>query len=195
MKQVLLDCCRPWLGALLQSLQHLYQGWCWLSLAVRVPLPTNCIVLGPVELHGTQQIQIGERGFFYSGLYLETQNDAQIIIGDSVVISRGVHIVAHSAVRIGAGSMIGEYSSVRDANHRRALGKSIRESGFSAAPIEIGREVWIGRGAVILAGVHIGDGATVAANAVVTQDVAAGAIVGGVPARPLISHRKQEVGS
>nr|WP_314899830.1 acyltransferase [uncultured Deefgea sp.] len=195
MKLLLLHCCRPWLGTLLQAAQRLYQGWCWLALAVRIPLPASCIVLGAVELHGTQRVSIGERGFFYPGLYFETQNDAQIIIGDSVVISRGVHIVAHQAVRIGAGSMIGEYCSVRDANHRRVQGEAIRESGFSAAPIEIGREVWIGRGAVILAGVRIGDGATVAANAVVIQDVVADSTVGGVPARPLISRRKQEMKS
>lgn len=47
------------------------------------------------------------------------------------------------------------------------------------------RNVWIGRGATVLAGVHIGEGAVVAANAVVSRDVAAHAVVGGVPARPL----------
>jgi acetyltransferase-like isoleucine patch superfamily enzyme len=45
--------------------------------------------------------------------------------------------------------------------------------------------VWIGRGVTVLPGVHIGDGAVIGANSVVNRDVAAGAVVGGVPARPL----------
>ena len=53
----------------------------------------------------------------------------------------------------------------------------------SAAPVVIGDRVWVGTRAVILKGVSIGDGAVVAAGAVVTSDVPAGAVVGGVPAR------------
>lgn len=49
--------------------------------------------------------------------------------------------------------------------------------------IVIGNDVWIGYEAVVMAGVHIGDGAVVAARAVVTRDVPPYAIVGGVPAR------------
>jgi acetyltransferase-like isoleucine patch superfamily enzyme len=49
----------------------------------------------------------------------------------------------------------------------------------------VGRNVWIGRGACVLAGVRLGDHAIVAANAVVTRDVAAATLVGGVPARCL----------
>lgn len=48
---------------------------------------------------------------------------------------------------------------------------------------------WIGAGAIILDGVHIGPGAIVAAGSVVTKDVAAFAIVAGSPAR-IIKHRK-----
>jgi acetyltransferase-like isoleucine patch superfamily enzyme len=61
----------------------------------------------------------------------------------------------------------------------------MRYAGFQARPIVIGNEVWIGRGAIILAGVTIGDGATVGANAVVNRDVPAGAVVAGVPAVPI----------
>ena len=50
-------------------------------------------------------------------------------------------------------------------------------------PIRIGKGVWIGANATVLAGVTIGDHAVVAAGAVVTKDVPARAIVGGVPAR------------
>ena len=57
--------------------------------------------------------------------------------------------------------------------------------------VTIGNDVWIGRGAMIMAGVTIGDGAVVAARAVVNKDVAPYAIVGGVPAK-LIRHRFDE---
>ena len=53
----------------------------------------------------------------------------------------------------------------------------------SVAPVRIGDRVWVGTRAVVLKGVTIGDGAVVAAGAVVTSDVPAGAVVAGVPAR------------
>ncbi len=52
----------------------------------------------------------------------------------------------------------------------------------AAAPVEIGKQVWIGANAVILPGVKIGDGAIVGAGSVVIQDVPAGAMVAGKPA-------------
>lgn len=54
-----------------------------------------------------------------------------------------------------------------------------------ATPVTIGHDVWIGHGAVIMPDVTIGNGAIVGANAVVTRDVPAYAIVAGVPAKPL----------
>ena len=55
------------------------------------------------------------------------------------------------------------------------------------SPIYIGKNVWIGASAVVLPGVRIGDGASVAAGAVVTKDVPPNTVVGGVPARQLKS--------
>ena len=54
-----------------------------------------------------------------------------------------------------------------------------------AKAVSIGNDVWIGHGAVIMPGISIGNGAIVGANAVVTRDVPAYAIVAGVPAKPL----------
>ena len=70
---------------------------------------------------------------------------------------------------------------------------------FSAAdtydpfkPIEIGNDVWIGHGALVLDGLKVGNGAVIAANAVVTKDVPAYAIVGGVPAKVIGSRFDEE---
>lgn len=172
--------------ALTQRLAPLTRLWAWSRLKRAVPgLPTDCVVLGSPELHGTRRIECGHGLYLYPGLYLETRNQALIQLGDRVVLSRGVHLVAYAGIRIGEGSMIGEYTSIRDANHRYGAALPLREAGHDSAAIEIGRDVWIGRGVVILPGVRIGDGAVVAANAVVNRDVAPGAVVGGVPARPL----------
>ncbi|WP_274617023.1 DapH/DapD/GlmU-related protein [Vibrio furnissii] len=54
-----------------------------------------------------------------------------------------------------------------------------------AAPITIGDNVWIGANATVLPGVFIGNGAVIAAGAVVTKNVAANTVVGGVPAKTL----------
>jgi acetyltransferase-like isoleucine patch superfamily enzyme len=161
-----------------------------LAAGLKAPLAASVVVEGPVELHGTRRITLGRHLYVYPGQYWETQAEGRLQIGDGVVLSRGVHLVAFAGVHIGAGTMVGEYASVRDANHRRGAG-ALRDSGHDAAPVHIGRGVWIGRGAAVLAGVRIGDGAVVAANAVVTRDVPAGAVVGGVPARPLPQRRRE----
>jgi len=166
--------------------ERLDRLWAFARLRADLPdrrLDASNVVLGPAELRGSRRIRLGRRLYLYRELYLETQGDGEIAIGDGVVISRGAHLVAFAGIRIGEGSMIGEYASIRDANHRTGTGGPLRDAGHDARPIEIGRDVWIGRGVTVLPGVRIGDGAVVGANAVVTRDVPPGARVAGVPAR------------
>jgi len=168
--------------------ERLARLWAFARLQADLPqrrLDAGTVVLGRPELHGSRKIRLGRGLFLYRDLHLETQGSGEIAIGDGVVISRGAHLVAFAGIRIGEGSMIGEYASIRDANHRVGTAAPLRDAGHDARPIEIGREVWIGRGVTVLPGVRIGDRAVVGANAVVTRDVPAGARVAGVPARPL----------
>jgi acetyltransferase-like isoleucine patch superfamily enzyme len=160
--------------------------WAWTRLKAAIPgLSEDSVVLGPVELHGSRRITTGRGLYLYRDLYFETKGPGEIAIGDRVVMSRGVHLVAFAGIRIGAGTMIGEYASIRDANHRYREGCALRDAAHDALPITIGSNVWIGRGAIVLPGVEIGDRAVVGANAVVTRNVAPGAVVAGVPARPI----------
>jgi maltose O-acetyltransferase len=60
-----------------------------------------------------------------------------------------------------------------------------RGRGYASHPIVVEDEVWIGAGAIVLQGVTIGRGAVISAGAVVKDDVPAGTVAGGVPARVL----------
>ncbi len=156
-----------------------------LAAQLQQRLPASVVVLGRSRVFGTADVRFGENTLLYPDLHLETQGSAHIELGAGVVVSRGVHLVAMHGIVIGEGSMIGEYTSIRDANHARQPGTPLRDAGHTARPIHIGREVWIGRGVAILAGVRIGDYATIGANAVVTRDIPPYSTAVGIPAKPL----------
>ena len=169
-----------------ESLRRVY-AHAHLAAQMTAKLPVSVVVLGRVTVSGTGRVSIGEECYLSPDVCMETQEDAALVIGDGVVLSRGVHLVAMAGITVGRGSMIGEYTSIRDANHRRLADVPLRDGGHTAKAVVVGEEVWIGRGVTVLGGVTIGDRATVGANAVVTKDVAAGAVVAGVPARPIRS--------
>jgi serine O-acetyltransferase len=100
---------------------------------------------------------------------------AQISIGDPVVVEPGIYVihgqvVIDGLVEIGAGTVIAPFVTI-----------GLRAGDVRGATIE--RNVSIGTGAKVIGAVRIGEGATVGANAVVVDDVPAGATVVGAPAR------------
>lgn len=103
-----------------------------------------------------------------------------IAVGKGVFINACCHFQDHGGVFIGNGCQIGHNVVFATLNH--GLPPETRRHTFPA-PIVLGKNVWIGSNATVLQGVTIGDNAVVGAGAVVTKDVAANTVVGGVPAK------------
>ena len=111
---------------------------------------------------------------------LNTDFGKNITVGENVFINACCHFQDHGGVTIGDGCQIGHNVVFATLNH--GLAPEDRKTTYPA-PIVLGKNVWVGSNATILQGVTIGDNAVIGAGAVVTKDVAANAIVGGVPAR------------
>ncbi len=142
------------------------------------------LLLKMVETEPGAKIQLGEHCRLEDDIKLIAFGKGSIDVGDNCFIGWGSMIAAHEHIRIGEGTAIAEYVSIRDHNHAPSQG-SVHLSPMRVKPVEIGKHVWIGAKVTIVAGVSIGDKAVIGANAVVTKDVPAGAKVAGVPARPI----------
>jgi acetyltransferase-like isoleucine patch superfamily enzyme len=81
---------------------------------------------------------------------------------------------------IGNGVRIGRNVSIRDWNGEHVI---VNDTYVNHSPVHIGDHVWLCTGCTIMPGVTIGEGSVVAANATVTKDVPAHALVGGSPAK------------
>jgi acetyltransferase-like isoleucine patch superfamily enzyme len=153
-------------------------------------IPASTQFDGAVSAIGTGQLSLGNHCRLGRGVEFDTSLAGHIRVGARVRINSGTIIVSNSRVVIGDDTLIGEYVSIRDANHGVAAGSLIRTQPQTISEINIGRDVWIGRGCCILKGVSVGDGAVIGANSVVTRDVPPGHIYAGAPARR-IGQRKQ----
>jgi maltose O-acetyltransferase len=107
-----------------------------------------------------------------------------IHLGSDVFFNYGCVLLDVCPITIGDKTQIGPQVQIYAADHPRDA--ESRDEGFeNGKPVTIGRNAWIGGGAIILPGVTIGDDAVVGAGAVVTKDVPNGATVAGNPARML----------
>lgn len=116
-----------------------------------------------------------EAGFFCDYGY-------NIHLGKQFYANHNCTILDAAPVHIGDNVLFGPNVTISTTSH--PMDANLRSQGMTEAqPIHIGHKVWIGMGAQILPGVSIGDEAVIAAGAVVTHDVPAKTLVGGVPAK------------
>lgn len=160
------------------SLLTKYHAW---RIARQVEGADALVTQGDLEIINQGIIRLGMRCTL-SGRYQRLR----LAVGKSAVLDIGAHchiestiIAANTAVSIGDHCSLGPFVHIMDADfhdlHDHSLpGKS--------APIRIGHRVWLGAHVIVLRGVTIGDGARVLPGSVVTKDIPAGVLAGGVPA-------------
>ena len=109
-----------------------------------------------------------------------------IHMGQGVFLNFNCVLLDVMPIHIGDGTQIGPAVQIYAADHPRD--HATRLSGLeNGRPVTVGRNCWIGGGAILLPGVTVGDDVIIGAGSVVTKDVPAGATVAGNPARILRS--------
>ena len=162
----------------------------------------NVVFFQGVRMKGGGKIAIGNDVIIRrnSTIAAQTQYFGQklsssLIIEDGVDVGEDTFITASNRIVIGGTSLFGRMVTVTDNSHGATTIDDLSKAPhmrkvISKGEVVIGENVWIGDKATILPGVHIGKGAVVGANAVVTKDVPPFSVVGGIPARVL--HRVKE---
>ncbi|WP_439156185.1 acyltransferase [Yoonia sp.] len=160
-------------GLLVSSLLH---------RAVLARVGAGCRFQPGVRFADPSVVQIGSGCYFWRGCAVSSElPGGGLLIGDGVQINRDVHLDITGGLKIGNRVLISEEAVIYTHDHGLdPRGRPV------ARPKVIAADVWIGMRAVVLPQCgRIGQGAVIAAGAIVTRDVPAGAIVGGNPARVL----------
>ena len=148
----------------------------------------------PIYLKGGRYISIGTRtGIGLRGILTAWDNykgdlfNPTITIGDNTSIGEDSHITAINKIKIGNNVLIGKKVTITDNGHGKATADflvlaPLERSLYSKGPVVIEDGVWIGDKVTILPGIRIGKNSIIGANALITKNIPANCVAGGVPA-------------
>jgi acetyltransferase-like isoleucine patch superfamily enzyme len=161
--------------------------WLWLKLRWRGRFQTDgiCFICPGVqfEIGKHAKLHIGRWAWVGHGSKLRV-HEGEVRIGAKTVMGQECTISAFQHVSIGRECIVADRVMLIDFDHGMVeVERPIRLQGIYKRDVRVGHNVWIGYGACILRGVTIGDNSVIGTSAVVTKEVPANAIVGGVPAR------------
>ena len=126
--------------------------------------------------------ECGENIALHQGVYLLSPD--KIRIGNNVSIHPMCYIDATGGIDIGDDVSIAHGATIMSTTHKyNSIDIPIKDQGINMLRCKINDDVWIGAKATILAGIEIGNGSIIAANAVITKNIIENQIVGGVPAK------------
>jgi acetyltransferase-like isoleucine patch superfamily enzyme len=161
--------------------------WLWLKLRWRGRLVTDgiCFICPGVkfEIGPNAKLHIGRWAWIGHASKIRV-HEGEVRIGAKTVMGQECTISAYQHVWIGRECIMADRVMLIDFDHGVVeVERPIRLQGIYKRDVNVGSNVWMGYGACILRGVTVGDNAIVGTNAVVTKEVPANAVVGGVPAK------------
>ena len=166
---------------------RLIARWLLLKLRYRSRLQTDglCFVCPKVrlEIGRGATLRIGRWAWIGHGCKIRV-HEGEVEIGAKTVIGQECTISAYQHVSIGRECILADRVMLIDFDHGvTEVERPIRVQGIYKRDVRVGHNVWIGYGACVLRGVTVGENSIVGTSAVLTHDVPANSVVGGVPAR------------
>jgi acetyltransferase-like isoleucine patch superfamily enzyme len=161
----------------------------WLKLRFRGRLKTDGFAFVcpnvTLEIGKNAVVHLGRWSWIGHGTKIRA-HEGEVHIGAKSVLGQECTISAFQHVSIGRECIVADRVMLIDFDHGVVeVERPIREQGIYKRDVRIGHNVWIGYGAAFLRGVTVGDNAVVGTYTVVNKDVAANAVVAGVPVRVL----------
>lgn len=144
-----------------------------------------------IQLQKNSLLKMGDFLMTTGPCYIKIIENAKCSIGDRVFMNHNCSITCANEITIGDNCNLANNIVIVDHDHN--IGASGITDGLNSKAVHIGNNVWIGANATILKGVSIGDGAIVAAGAVVRQDIPNNEIWGGVPAKKICNLGERDV--
>ena len=172
---------------------HRFLGYVrtWLFRCSNMQIGRKVVIGRNITLSGSRYIRLSDGVSIGDNVILtawQVSSAPCIFVGTDTAINRGCHITAANEISIGNNVVLGPYVTITDNAHGDNSYSQMelhpyKRSVISKGPVIIDDNVWIGEKATILPNVHIGFGAVIGANSVVTKDVPAYAIAVGNPAK------------
>jgi acetyltransferase-like isoleucine patch superfamily enzyme len=152
-----------------------------------LPIKANSVgrlsrISGKLTVTNKGEFIVGRNVSFYAKQFpssIAVSKQAKLWVGDNVFFNYGLDIGCTKSIRIGSNTIIGPMVNMIDTNFHPVDA----EDQALSKDIVISDNVWIGRGAVILPGVTIGQNSVIAAGSIVTRDIPANVLAGGTPAK------------
>ena len=163
--------------------------WLWLRMRWRGRLHTDgpCFV-GPgvkLEIGPAATLRLGRWSWIGHGTKIRV-HEGEVSIGAKTVLGQECTISAFQRIAIGRECILADRVMLIDFDHGVVeVERPIRHQGIYKRDVHVGHNCWIGYGACLLRGVHVGDNSVIGTSTVVTHDLPANSVSAGVPARVL----------
>jgi maltose O-acetyltransferase len=140
---------------------------------------------GKFIFHGEVQLGYFPSPYFYSGnIHLEARTQESVIeFGNNIFINNNFVITSEKKVKIGNNALIGTNVEITDSDFHNIIPAERFGGSHFTAEVEIKDNVWIGSNVKILKGVTIGENSVIANGSIVTGDIPANVVAGGIPAK------------